>query len=534
MSPSSQTRLFLFNTLANFVGRFWLKFLALLVVPLLYNFLGEDYYSLYSLALTGMFLATLADPGFKYGYIKVFAEYAVTGRRADIQKLLWSSVAIYFLYGVLCVWLAWVYIVPFMRLVGVAPDMFAEGRGLFLAFLVSLVFSETFCAWHHLLMALQRNSLANGLSMAYAVVYYGGLALVVWLDRGDASMAVKLKHIAWVVVGSGLFQGLLYLLAMPGALTRIRDEQPARPLRELLGYLYSFGWRVKISANCDTLVCQTDKTFIAHYVDPRPSPGNYQVGSQAATVLRDFVKLFVSALLPVATQVATAGNMAQIRRVNRLTSRWFFLLSTPCYLFVLCTAVPIIHSWTGKDIPQASLALMVLSLAFLANTAMAASMEVGNACHLPHLQMRATFLAGFVNLLLSWILVQKIGYIGVAWGSVIAMTLGTIYYAVTFLKVIEERLWPFVLEIFPKPLAAGFLAAAPLYLAGRNGLFEWSSGLGRIGEFLFTASLFLPYGALYLILLLASRHLTLPEVRDLIARVLRRPPPSQTKPEPES
>ncbi len=520
MPRSSQTRLFLFNTIANFIGRFWLKFLALLVVPLLYNYLGEDYYSLYSLALTGMFFATLADPGFKYGYIKVFAEYAAMGRRADIHKLLWSSVAIYFLYGMLCVGLAWVFIEPFMRVVGVAPEMFPEGRGLFIAFLVSLVFSETFCAWHHLLIALQRNSLANGLSMAYAVAYYGGLVLAVLRDWG-------LPGIAWVVVGSGLIQGVLYLMAMPGALTRIPDTQSVRPLRELLGYLYSFGWRVKISANCDTIVCQTDKVFISHYVDPYPSPGKYQIGSQAATVLRDFVKLFVSALLPVATQIATEGNQAQIRRINRVTSRWFFLLSTPCYVFVIATAIPIIHSWTGKYIPQASSALSVLSLAFFANTAMAASMEVGNACHLPHLQMRATFLAGIVNLLLSWILVQTVGYIGVAWGSVIAMTLGTIYYAVTFLKVLEERFWPFVLEIFPKPLVAGFLAAVPLCFMTHAGVFIWSAELGRIGEFLFTASLFLPYAALYLLLLVASRYLTVQEVRDLGARVLRRPAQTQ-------
>jgi hypothetical protein len=35
MPRSSQTHLFLFNTIANFIGRFWLKFLALLVMPFL-------------------------------------------------------------------------------------------------------------------------------------------------------------------------------------------------------------------------------------------------------------------------------------------------------------------------------------------------------------------------------------------------------------------------------------------------------------------------------------------------------------------
>lgn len=530
MPHPTQTRLFLFNTIANFIGRFWLKFLALLVVPLLYDFLGEDYYSLYSLALTGMFYATLADPGFKYGYIKVFAEYATLGRRADIRKLLGASVGLYFSYSTLCVILTWLFLEPVMRVVGMAPEMFSEGQGLLLAFLVSLVFSETFCAWHHLLMALQRNSLANSLSMIYAVAYYGGLALVIWLDgRAGAEMAVRLKHISWVVVGSGLIQGLLYLLAMPGALSRIPDKEPARPMRELLKYLYSFGWRVKISANCDTIVCQTDKTFIAHYVDPKPSPGNYQIGSQAALVLRDFVKLLVSALLPVVTQVATEGHPAQIRRINRLTSRWFFLLSTPCYLFVIFTATPIVHSWTGQYIPQAQTALSVLSLAFLANTALAASMEIGNACHLPHLQMRATVLSGIVNLLLSWFLVIRIGYTGVAWGSVLAMMLGTVYYAVIFLKAIEERFWPFVLEIFPKPLAAGLLAAAPLYYLNHAGVFAWSGGLGRVGEFLFTAALFLPYGALYFLLLALSRHVTFQEIHNLGMRVLRRPVETETR-----
>jgi O-antigen/teichoic acid export membrane protein len=525
MPHPTQTRLFLFNTIANFVGRSWLKFLAFLIVPFLRSYLGADHYSLYALALTGMFYATLADPGFKYGYIKVFAEYATTGRRADIRKLLWSSVAIYFFYGMLCVWLAWVFIDPFMRLVGVKGTMMftPATRGLFMAFLVSLVFSETFCAWHHLLMALQRNSLANSLSMAYAVVNYGGLAAIIWFDGTGVSIETKLIHVSWVVVGSGVAQGLLYLLAMPGALTRIRDEHPARPLKELLGYLYSFGWRVKISANCDTIVCQTDRSFIGHFVADIRSPGNYSVGSSAATVLRDFVKLLVSALLPVATQMAAEGRPAQIRRINRLTSRWFFLLSTPCYVFVIFTSVPLIRAWMGESIPQANMAFSVLSLAFLANTALAASMEIGNACHLPHLQMRATVLSGIVNLLLSGFLVIRIGYIGVAWGSVFAMILGTVYYAVIFLKAIEERFWPFVLDIFPKPLAAGLLAAAPLYGLSHAGVFAWSGGLGRVGEFLFTAALFLPYGALYLLLLALFRHVTLQEIFLLGTRVLSRP-----------
>ncbi|NQU43196.1 oligosaccharide flippase family protein, partial [bacterium] len=416
---SSQRRLFFLNTAANVAGRFWVKLLALVIIPLLFRYLGEMRWALYSLGLTVMFLFSLFDPGLRFGTIKVFSEFFAADRSGDLKRLLWTVFWLYIAAGTAVVALSWLGMGVVLRLAAVEPDLRGPAAFLFLCFLTHSSISQAGSVFNHVLLAAQRMSLSNGLTMAGTLVHYSALGLVIWEDWGITGLGL-------VFVLSALFQGLLFQVAAVSLLRDFPEGQAPESRGRLLRYLFGFGWRMKVAIGADTVILHVDKIFVAQFVG-FGTAGLYQLGSSVAIVLRDFVRLLVSALLPVTSRMGASAGIEKMREVNRLTSRWFLILSSPCFLFVAAMAPCVIAIWGGERIDEAAWALGFLCLAFYLNTAMAASMEVGAGAHLPGLQMRSGLAAAVGNLLLNVALVIPFGLRGVLAASALSMGMGSLY-----------------------------------------------------------------------------------------------------------
>ena len=93
--------------------------------------------------------------------------------------------------------------------------------------------------------------------------------------------------------------------------------------------------------------------------------------------------------------------------------------------------------------------------------------------------MRSSILATFLNLVLSILLVIKIGYCGVVVGTALAMIIAASYFILMFHRVMNIPFWATSLKIFLKPFAACCIPFLISYiLAGQIERFGWFSLIG--------------------------------------------------------
>lgn len=455
MHSTSQPKRLLLNTIANLFSRFWAKALALLIVPYLIEHLGDEGWGVYCLGGSAAMLISLADPGLTSGYTKVFSEYIAKGRAADLKRLVVAGFVLYGSWSVAllgCVWLLMPYV---LALAGLSPDRHPEAAFFFFALFVWRFVAETFNVFYHLLNAAQRMTTASMLTMIGALGHYAAIIVVLLCDGG-------LVALGWVFMASSLFQGLLLMTTAPGILRHVPQLVRPSPLGHQVRYLLSFAWPLKIAANCETVVLNTDKFFISHWTSEVVS-GFYQKGTILTIVLRELLRVCTSALLPVATTLAATGNKEMLREAHRHSALTYARIIAPVFLFLVPAAPFLLLLWLGKaPTTEAVLGMALTAIAFHAGTAFSVSMEFGAASHLPHLQMRSAFLSAGLSLVLDAVLIPFFGCWGAGIAAFIALGASSLYYARVISRILHEPFGPFLWNIYFEPFLAAIIPALGL------------------------------------------------------------------------
>ncbi|HBF34165.1 TPA: hypothetical protein DDW35_06340 [Candidatus Sumerlaeota bacterium] len=459
---SSPPKRLLLNTVANLFGRFWAKALALLIVPFLIKHLGDGGWGVYCLGGSAAMLISLADPALTSGYTKVFSEYIAKGRAADLKRLVIAGFVIYGSWSVALLALTWVLMPHILALAGISPAVHPEAGFFFFALFGWRFIAETFNVFYHLLNAAQRMTTASMFTMIGALIHYVAIIVVIMCNGG-------LVALGWVFMASSLLQGLLLMIPAPGILRSVPRLVNATPLGYQVRYLLAFAWPLKLAANCETVVLQTDKFFIAHWAGVVAN-GFYQKGTILTIVLRELLRVCTNALLPVATTLVATGNKELLREAHRRSALIYARITAPVFLFLLPAAPFLLLLWLGEaPSVEAVLGMTLTGLAFHAGTAFSVSMEFGAASHLPHLQMRSAFLSAIISLVLDAVLIPFLGCWGAGLASFIALGASSLYYARVISRILHEPFGPFVWQIYLEPFLAAIVPALGLMLI------TWSS-----------------------------------------------------------
>ncbi|MFP4381661.1 MAG: lipopolysaccharide biosynthesis protein [Candidatus Sumerlaeia bacterium] len=510
---SVASRLVFINTIANVLGQIWTKFLAFLIIPWLVHYLDEERFGIYALGVSLLVLGTLFDPGMKYGYIKIFSEFLAKGRTGDLRRLMGASLGAYLAISALMLGVAWVFIEPVMAFLGVPEALFPQAAFFFICILIHLALAESFAVFRHAMLAMQRMVWANKLNAVSACMHYAFLAMAIVFDWGLPGMGL-------VFVGAAVFQSLLFTAAWLQLQGQLGHDGPRTPIASLFWYLLRFSWGLKVAANCQTTIFHLDKIFISRFVS-LAAAGTYQIGSTLAVVVREFMRLGVSALLPAIADMAARDDRIGLRRVHRQATRLFVCLCAPGFFYVAAMAPIIIQAWLGSPDSQSALALSLLSLAFFANVILAPSMETAAALHLSRLHMWTALFAAICNIILNYFFVQKFGFMGPPLASILSLSVASIIFLARVLHRLDDGFGAFLTNALLRPI---IMAGAPAMALGwmcRYDLMARLEGAGSIMSLLTLCVAGIIYAVVSLGLILLSGHLKKPDL-DRLRQMLGR------------
>jgi O-antigen/teichoic acid export membrane protein len=407
----TEKRRIIVNTLVNGAAQATALVLGLVLMPLLIRGFGLRDYGVYIIAASVGAYATLLDLGVGAAIVKMTAERAARERRGEIADLYATGLAFYGVVGLVVA----AGLVALSLEVGAIFAIDADGSRLLsrllLATAAGALLTWPLNASSYVLQGFQR----------YTVV--ARTSVLVLLSNAGVTVAV-------VLAGAGpltLVVGQLLVQIAGGTLNTVMARRlvgaPVSFRRANLGAfrgIASFSWVIFVLQICTLVIYeQTDRLILGVFVGAA-AVTLYEAAGKFQQLVVQLTAFSNSAVLPAASFLQSSGQGDVLRPLFLRGTKYALALVLPAVATLIVLARPIIGTWLGPAFVGQALAAQV----FLSHQLLTPGTAVGDniVVGLGRMKPRLPYVVGILtvgNVVLSLLLVQWLGILGVVLGTVI-------------------------------------------------------------------------------------------------------------------
>lgn len=322
------------------------------------------------------------------------------------------------------------------------------------------------------LSGLQRFDLVAGISLVMSAIDVAGVIGVLILHRGPVVL-VGVRAVE-TVVGATLYVALFQRL-VPRVAERIRASlQDIRSMIRSGSSIFTLTIAQLLGRQ------QTDKLVLGIFIGPA-AVGIYEIASKMVTLVSTVTSISASAVLPVAAELNARDEHEAMRSLFLRGSKILVTIAVPVIAILMAIATPFIAAWCGPGYATVVPAAQILLL----SQAAVPLYELGDQLLIAKDRFSAVVPAGLtcalLNVALSVTLVHFFGMVGVALGTLGAMTAEFPWFAAVLSRELGQPIpqwirfaaWPlYPLLVVPVALA---------YTASRMPLGGSLMGLAVIG-----------------------------------------------------
>lgn len=435
-------RLFL-NTGSNLLVMLLKLTITFIMTPILVTNLGSYDYGLWEMLGAIVGYMGLLDLGIKPAISRFAAKYKAE-KGADNLRFLYSSAFLFMgVIGLL--------IMSFFMLWGIFfPGLIAESstdiqRYTLLLIILGVQLLITFPAYvaESFFEGFQKYYLKNNITIFNSIV--GSLVLYFFITpanglvllAGVNAVGFSIKYII-----------LMWLLSRPeyGGIKLDFSYFSYERLKEIL----SFGFKSFIQGLSTRVENATDSLVIGSFLGPALVP-LYSIPANLVNYIRMFGWTLTHAFMPLFSQLDALNEREKIQQVYFTASRYVISLIFPIGAGICLVGSSFIAVWIGPEFAESADLLILLLVLFTAfpfinpfsNRFLTAIGKHG-------IFAKLTPISALVNLVLSVILVQDFGIIGVAIGSVIPVFIFVPIYFIYTCKQLEVSALDYLRQcIFP-------------------------------------------------------------------------------------
>ena len=402
----------IFSALANKGVSVLVSFIS---IPLTVRYLGAERYGAWITISTAIAWLVLADFGLGNSLTNAVSEgYAKDSKeltQSAVSSAFWSLTGIALVLGM--TFFAISPHVPWDRVFNVQSAQAKAEVGpavaaAFIIFILNFPFSivpKVYGAYQEVAKGNAWSALGNllGLAALLGVIHYQGGLVALVLAIAGSSLLVNAVSAAWL-----FGQAKPWLLPLPSRVTwpATRD-------------LSSMGGMFFVIQMAGIALFQTDNLIIAHYLGAA-AVTPYSVTWRLFTYTALFQILAGPAYWPAYAEALARGDLVWVRsrfRANfKITVVSTFMLALPLVLFGRW----FIEKWAGSAaVPTASLLICMGVWSVIYSAMISQSCLLASSGRVK-IQMIYSVLASAVNLIVSVVLVQRIGLVGVIIGTIVA------------------------------------------------------------------------------------------------------------------
>jgi O-antigen/teichoic acid export membrane protein len=448
----NRSRNILMNTLSSY-GRDVVDTIAFLIlIPFIIKTLGNESFGLWSLIWSFLAIFELADLGFAASVIKYVADARGRGDHSALKKIVCTLFWIYVVLGAIVMAGIAGSLLVFNKIFQIPPDQAPMAQAVLIILGVRSGLYLPLGMFRGVLVGFQKMRIANAYKASGTLFYLVAVLILLTLEP-DIRVLAAVNLIAGILP---MFAIMIHSRRMiPGLRLHPRYFE-----RSLARKLASFSLYFSLTQIAGMIGTRADALIIKLFL-PLESVGIYSVGMRLSEHASLFCTHLTRALSPVFAELHGADEKSNVRAAHYLGAKLTVAFATPLLLGLGFLAEPLIRVWTGPDFLKAAPVCQ-----WLVAAAMVAIIH-GNTVNVLGMGGQQRYAAicivigQLINVVLSFILIQPLGIVGVSMATFIAAVPIYVWLIESRAGQLQERsLWHFYRRtVVPSLLPALVMAA---------------------------------------------------------------------------
>src|SRR5450755_1049158 len=297
------------------------------------------------------------------------------------------------------------------------------------------------------LVALHRYDMTSSVSIVQTCVRAAGIVYLLRTGHGILGLAI------WDLCTWSISNTVLILLCF-----RVYPQLKVvftRPDRESFLKLWNYSLYAFLINIAIQVTYYTDNMVVGAFLSPG-AVTLYAIGGILITYARQIVSSMTTTFTPLASTFEAEGSDDNLRRLLIHGTRAALIVSLPIEVALFFRGHTFIRLWMGDQYAQVSgtvMQILLLSVVFGSATTTAGGIVYGMGQH-----KRIAFWGigeAAANLILSIILVRRIGVYGVAWGTAIpSVVIEVLFWPVFISRLVKISVRTFLWETWFRPAVA--------------------------------------------------------------------------------
>jgi O-antigen/teichoic acid export membrane protein len=433
------------------VGSSWVSLgvniiLGLFLSPFILHRLGDDAFGIWSLifAITGYY--GIFDLGIRSSVIRYVSKLTAVEDREGLARFFNTSLATYTVIGLVATLVTLVGSRFVGSLVHKIPAGFLPtAHWLFLMVGLSVALGFPLGIFAGILEGLERFYLLN-VTNVVALLLRAVLTIVA-LSRGYGLLTVGLITVLLPLL-SALARAVIVFRILPIPIGwKYIDRSVFSEMANYSGVTFVIQVAYKLRF-------KTDVVIIGKFLGSAAIT-QFSIGGRLVDYASEVVSGLAQVFLPMSSQSDAKGDVARLRKIFVAGNRACALVILPIAAILIILGKSVIEAWVGRKYVAGSYPIMLVlliptTLILMQNAT--PRIIYGMAKH--RTLAWVTSIEALANLILSIVLVQRIGVIGDAIGTAVPLSFTALYFTPRYLsRLLGVRVWAFLREAYVLPLA---------------------------------------------------------------------------------
>lgn len=427
------------NLLTSYAGMILGLLLTFFFTPYFINKLGKEQYGIWTLLFSIITYMEMVDMGMRQSIVRFISKYYAVKDWVGLNKVFSSSIRIYTIIGILFFIITLIVVFGFLHSFQIPHeyDHVAQWALIILGLSTALNFIQMPASS---LGPFHRFDISFYINFSTKVLQTVGMVILLEMDKGLIEMAVLvlvlqlLSRIVMSLVRNKLFPEVRFSFA---AIDKDTTKE-----------MFSYAFFSFLVAATWVISNQSDNIIIGRFISVE-AVAVYSVASQLLMQLRASVYAISTPIVPTISHFEAENKFERIVSLYSKSTRYLYYLSGFFAVGVFLLGGPFIHLWVKNGFEEAVTILYLLAIptAISIPQTIATSVLYGISR-----QKIAVYILGaeaVIKIVLSIILAQTMGIIGVAIGTLISqLIIYTAIYPVMFYKAIDAPVSHFYREMF--------------------------------------------------------------------------------------
>jgi O-antigen/teichoic acid export membrane protein len=386
--------------------------------PFILHHLGDDAFGLWILIYSFTGYYGIFDFGIRSSLVRYVSKFQATGDKGELARLVNTNLFTYSCIGLIL-------LVPTVlgsfyvdRLFQIPPGFVREARILFLIVGFSLALGFPMGIADGILEGMQRFYLTNWTNIGGTLTR--AVLIVLALRRGFGLLSVALITVSLPLITSAI-RGVIAqrLLALPFGWEYVSRDT----LRKVATYS-SVTFLLIIASR---LRFKTDAIIIGTFLSAA-AVTHFSIGARLVDYAGETVSSLAQIFTPMSSHFHTIGDYVQLRKIFISGNRACALVMLPMTVALIVMGKSVIEAWVGPRYVSSYVILLIVLIptTFYHVQSTSGRMLFGMSRH--RSLAYVVLMEGIANLILSIVLVRRLGIVGDALGTAIPLLCTSLFF----------------------------------------------------------------------------------------------------------